>query len=102
MPAFQATLDTFGKSAFADDAAWCLAFAHFLLGNAAEAAAGLERYGRLPATGIAVRRDRRARRLLARAAAEQGSARSRRRGGLPRARAARAVLVLRPAGARAA
>src|SRR5262245_12378422 len=53
LPAFQATLDKFGKSAFADDAAWSLAFAHFLLGNYKEAAAGLERYGKLPATGIA-------------------------------------------------
>jgi soluble lytic murein transglycosylase len=53
IPAFQATLDKFGKSAFADDAAWSLAFAHFLLGDAAEAAAGFERYSRLPATGIA-------------------------------------------------
>jgi soluble lytic murein transglycosylase len=53
LPAFQATLDRFGKSAFADDAAWCLAFAHFLLGNAAEATAGFERYGRLPAVGAA-------------------------------------------------
>ena len=40
------------QSAFADDAAWCLAFAHFLLGDAAEATAGLERYARIPATGI--------------------------------------------------
>ena len=53
IPAFQATLDKFGGSAFADDAAWSLAFAHFLLGNTAEAAAGLERYGRLAPTGIA-------------------------------------------------
>jgi len=52
LPALQATLDHFGKSAFADDAAWCLAFAHFLLGDAAEATAGLERYARIPATGI--------------------------------------------------
>lgn len=52
LPALQATLDHFGSSAFADDAAWCLAFAHYLLGDAAEAAAGLERYARLPATGI--------------------------------------------------
>ena len=52
LPALQATLDHFGKSAFADDAAWCLAFAHFLLGDAAEASAGLERYARIPATGI--------------------------------------------------
>jgi soluble lytic murein transglycosylase len=53
LPALQATLDKFGGSAFADDAAWCVAFAHFLLGNGAEAAAGLDRYGRLPPTGIA-------------------------------------------------
>jgi soluble lytic murein transglycosylase len=53
LPALQATLDKFGGSAFADDAAWCVAFAHFLLGNTAEAAAGLDRYGRLPPTGIA-------------------------------------------------
>jgi soluble lytic murein transglycosylase len=52
LPALQATLDHFGSSAFADDAAWCLAFAHYLLGDAAEAAAGLERYARLPATGV--------------------------------------------------
>jgi soluble lytic murein transglycosylase len=52
LPALQATLDHFGTSAFADDAAWCLAFAHFLLGDAAEASAGLERYARIPATGI--------------------------------------------------
>ncbi len=52
LPALQATLDHFGGSAFADDAAWCLAFAHFLLGDAAEATAGLERYARIPATGI--------------------------------------------------
>jgi soluble lytic murein transglycosylase len=53
IPAFQATLDRFGSSAFADDAAWSLAFANFLLGNDKEAAAGFERYGRLPPTGIA-------------------------------------------------
>ena len=53
LPALQATLDHFGKSAFADDAAWCVAFAHFLLGDEAEAAAGFERYRRLPSTGIA-------------------------------------------------
>src|SRR5580692_10664634 len=52
LPALQATLDHFGKSAFADDAAWCLAFAHFLLGDAAAATAALERYARIPATGI--------------------------------------------------
>jgi len=53
LPALKATLEKYGNSAFADDAAWCLAFAHFLLGNNAEAAAGLERYGRMPPTGIA-------------------------------------------------
>lgn len=53
LPALKATLEKFGTSAFADDAAWCLAFAHFLLGDMAEAQAGFERYGRLPATGIA-------------------------------------------------
>jgi soluble lytic murein transglycosylase len=52
LPALQATLDHFGSSDFADDAAWCLAFAHYLLGDATLAAAGLERYARLPATGI--------------------------------------------------
>jgi len=52
LPALQSTLDHFGSSAFADDAAWCLAFAHYLLGDAAEAMAGLERYARLPATGV--------------------------------------------------
>jgi soluble lytic murein transglycosylase len=53
LPALQATLDHFGGSAFADDAAWCVAFAHFLLGDDAAAAAGFERYRRLPSTGIA-------------------------------------------------
>jgi peptidoglycan lytic transglycosylase len=53
IPAFQATLDKYGGSAFADDAAWSLAFANFLLGNTTEAAAGLDRYGRLAPTGIA-------------------------------------------------
>jgi soluble lytic murein transglycosylase len=52
LPALQATLDHFGSSAFADDAAWCLAFAHYLLGDATLAAAALERYARLPATGV--------------------------------------------------
>jgi soluble lytic murein transglycosylase len=52
LPGLQATLDHFGSSAFADDAAWCLAFAHFLLGDAAQASAALERYARIPATGI--------------------------------------------------
>ncbi len=52
LPALQATLDHFGQSAFADDAAWCLAFAHFQLGDAAAAMPALERYARIPATGI--------------------------------------------------
>jgi soluble lytic murein transglycosylase len=52
LPALEATLAHFGSSAFADDAAWCVAFAHFLLGDVAQANAGLERYARLPATGI--------------------------------------------------
>jgi soluble lytic murein transglycosylase len=53
LPALQATLNHFGTSAFADDAAWCVAFAHFLLGDTSEAEAGFERYRRLPSTGIA-------------------------------------------------
>jgi soluble lytic murein transglycosylase len=52
LPALEATLAHFGSSAFADDAAWCLAFAHFMLGDAAQAGPALERYARLPATGI--------------------------------------------------
>jgi soluble lytic murein transglycosylase len=52
LPGLQATLDHFGGSPFADDAAWCLAFAHFLLGDAVQATAALERYARIPATGI--------------------------------------------------
>jgi soluble lytic murein transglycosylase len=52
LPGLQATLDHFGKSAFADDAAWCLAFAHLLLGDADQAFAGLDRYARLPVGGM--------------------------------------------------
>jgi soluble lytic murein transglycosylase len=52
LPGLQATLDHFGKSAFADDAAWCLAFAHFLLGELPQASAGLDRYARMPLTGM--------------------------------------------------
>ena len=52
LPGLQATLDHFGKSAFADDAAWCLAFAHLLLGDADAAFAGLARYAKMPATGM--------------------------------------------------
>ncbi len=52
LPGLQATLDHFGKSAFADDAAWCVAFAHLLLGEADAAFAGLARYEKMPATGM--------------------------------------------------
>src|SRR3954471_22011182 len=52
LPGLQATLDHFGTSAFADDAAWCLAFAHYMLGDTAQAMAGFDRYLRIPATGI--------------------------------------------------
>ena len=98
IPAFEATLENFGASAFADDAAWSLAFAHFLLGDAAEAAAGFDRYGRLPPTGHRLRRDRRAREVLARAPQGEGRPAGGGRGDVPGARAA-AVLVLRAAGA---
>jgi soluble lytic murein transglycosylase len=60
LPGLQATLDRFGKSAFADDAAWCLAFAHYLLGDTDQALAGFDRYARLPASDATVE-DRRAR-----------------------------------------
>jgi soluble lytic murein transglycosylase len=50
LPDLQATLDHFGKSDFADDAAWCLAFAHYLLGESDKALAGFDRYDRLPVT----------------------------------------------------
>src|SRR5262249_42994487 len=52
LPGLQATLDHFGKSPFADDAAWCLAFAHYLLGESDQAFAGLDRYARLPVTDM--------------------------------------------------
>jgi soluble lytic murein transglycosylase len=52
LPGLQATLDHYGQSGFADDAAWCLAFAHLLLGDADAAFAGLTRYARMPATGM--------------------------------------------------
>jgi len=52
LPGLQATLDHYGQSDFADDAAWCLAFAHLLLGDADAAFAGLTRYARMPATGM--------------------------------------------------
>jgi soluble lytic murein transglycosylase len=47
LPDLEATMDHFGKSAFADDAAWCLAFAHYLLGETDKALAGFDRYDRL-------------------------------------------------------
>lgn len=52
LPGLQATLDHFGKSDFADEAAWCLAFAHLLLGETDAAFAGLARYAKMPATGM--------------------------------------------------
>jgi soluble lytic murein transglycosylase len=54
LPALQRTLDRFGKSAFADDAAWCVAFAHFLLGELPKATAALDRYARMVPTGMTV------------------------------------------------
>ncbi|HVR62843.1 MAG TPA: tetratricopeptide repeat protein, partial [Polyangia bacterium] len=48
LPALQATLDHFGRSPFADDAAWCLAFAHYLLGETAAALTGFARYAAMP------------------------------------------------------
>jgi len=48
LPDLQATLDHFGKSDFADDAAWCLAFAHYLLGETDQALAGFDRYEKVP------------------------------------------------------
>ena len=93
LPALQATLDHFGKSAFADDAAWCLAFAHFLLGDTAEAVAGLERYARMPATGIAA--DERAARVAywrARLRDKVGTAADEARGGATATLARRAPL----------
>ena len=47
-------MDHFGKSAFADDAAWCVAFAHFLLGELPAASTALDRYARMPPTGMTV------------------------------------------------
>jgi soluble lytic murein transglycosylase len=52
LPALEATLERYGKSNFADEAAWCVAFAHLLLGEADAAFAGLARYAKLPATGM--------------------------------------------------
>ena len=52
LPALKTTLERYGQSGFADDAAWCVAFAHFLLGELPEASAALGAYARLPATGM--------------------------------------------------
>src|SRR4029078_12195005 len=47
-----ALLAGFGHRSFADDAAWCVAFAHFLLGELDQAVADLDRYARMPPTGM--------------------------------------------------
>jgi soluble lytic murein transglycosylase len=47
LPALEATISHFGRSAFADDAAWCVAFAQFQLGAWNEAGQALARYERL-------------------------------------------------------
>jgi len=52
LPGLKATLDRYGKSPFADDAAWCVAFAHFLIGNFDDARAALDVYARQPPTGM--------------------------------------------------
>lgn len=52
LPGLRTTLERFGRSAFADDAAWCLAFAHTLLGELDAAAAALDRYATMPLTGM--------------------------------------------------
>jgi soluble lytic murein transglycosylase len=52
LPGLQATLDRFGHSAFADDAAWCLAFALFQLGDSAGATQAFTRYAAMPSTGM--------------------------------------------------
>lgn len=52
LPGLRTTLDRFGRSGYADDAAWCLAFAHYLLGELDQAAAALDRYAAMPLTGM--------------------------------------------------
>jgi len=47
LPALEATIAKFAHSAFADDAAWCVAFAQFQLGAWVEAEKALARYERL-------------------------------------------------------
>lgn len=54
LPGLRATLEHFGRSAFADDAAFCVAFASFLLGDWGAAAQALGRYAALPPTGMTV------------------------------------------------
>ena len=103
LPGLQATLDHFGKSAFADDAAWCLAFAHLLLGDADEAFAGLARYAKHARDGHDRRRARRAvaywrARLYEKIGRKDGSGAKRR---LPRAARRRPLSVLRAARRRA-
>jgi soluble lytic murein transglycosylase len=52
LPGLRATLERFGHSAFADDAAFCLAFGSFLLGDMGAAAQALARYAAMPPTGM--------------------------------------------------
>jgi soluble lytic murein transglycosylase len=52
LPALQSTLEHYGHSEFGDDAAWCVAFAHFMIGDLAEASTALSVYARLPPTGM--------------------------------------------------
>src|SRR5207247_729808 len=57
LPGLKDTLARYGKSAFANDAAWFLCLAHFLLDEPAQALPALEQYARLSgADGDAVRR----------------------------------------------
>ncbi len=52
LPGLRATLERYGHSAFADDAAFCLAFGSFLLGDTGAAAQALARYAAMPPTGM--------------------------------------------------
>lgn len=52
LPALKATLARYGQSEFGDDAAWCVAFAHFMVGELAEASTALAAYARFPPTGM--------------------------------------------------
>lgn len=51
LPDLAATLDRYPRSAFADDAAWYLAFAHFLLGDLGQADSALTTYERVSRRG---------------------------------------------------